>query len=401
MSKRISTIQLLGIMLLIALHAFDELVLVIALPTISQELNLADLYGITIASYILAAIAGISWSGHAIDNLGPRKVLLFSLSVFLVGLIISILFPNGFAFVSARILQGFGGGVMTTCAFALINLLSDTEGRSKAVTAIDLAWVFPSLAAPGIGGVLVDIVDWRWIFAIQIPPLLLAGYLVCPSIKSLDREGHQPGAAIIIDALRIALGIGSILYILSLPPSWLWLLVPVAAIIALPAFSRVMPDKWWYGGSALALPILVSLMSFLAFYGMEAFQPLYLIQTLGMSSAQAGFIITAASISWLAGSHSATKLYKRFEHRQIMLMGNSVLITGIVLLTVVTVSESAVVLMYFAWAFAGLGMGLTFNATRNSAMNHTPDQKEGFTATGDNVVSQHGHRPKCRPRRSH
>ena len=51
---------LIGIMLAIGIHAFDELVLVISLPAIAPLLDLEALYGITIASYILAAITGMS-----------------------------------------------------------------------------------------------------------------------------------------------------------------------------------------------------------------------------------------------------------------------------------------------------------------------------------------------------
>ena len=321
---------LFGIMLAIALHAFDELVLVISLPAIAPQLGLENLYGITIASYILSAITGMSWSGRLIDCKGPRPALILGLIFFASGLVLCSFAWNNHTFIAARILQGFGGGICTTCAFALINLLNEGNQKSKAITAIDLAWVFPSLAAPAIGGLFVDYLHWRAIFIFQIPILLCIGYLLVPRLKHLDKSAPMPNLSVFIDALRIAVGTGLFLYTLSLPLSLTWLALLPATFIALPAFNRVMPKAWWCGGNALALPIFVGMMSFTAFYGMEAYQPLFLIQHAGLSTTEAGFIVTFASIAWLVGSYLASLCFPKLSRPQLMLLGNSLLLIGVV-----------------------------------------------------------------------
>ncbi len=381
---------LAGIMLVIGLHAFDELVLVISLPAIAPLLDLESLYGITIASYILAAITGMSWSGKMIDSLGPRKVLSLGLTLFFLGLIVCSLAWNNYSFIFARIFQGFGGGICTTCAFALINLMNNDTQKGKAITAIDLAWVFPSLAAPAIGGLLVDYVHWRAIFIFQIPIIILVACLLVPKLKHLDRHEPLPDVAVLIDSLRIAIGTGLFLHTLGQPFGFIWLLLILALTVALPSFNRVMPTRWWCGGSALALPIFVGLMSFTAFYGMEAYQPLFLIHHAGLSTAQAGFIVTMASIAWLCGSHTSSRLYPKMSRVHLMLLGNSVLFIGVALLGYVSLSKQAIIFMYPVWALAGFGMGITFNATRSSAMENTPQNKEGFVATAITLAANMG-----------
>lgn len=381
---------LAGIILLIGIHAFDELVLVIALPSISHHLGLENLYGLTIAVYILAATSGMSAAGKYIDQIGPRKVLIFGLGCFIAGIIISAISTNGVGFIIARILQGLGGGVCVTSAFALINLCCDAENKGTAITAMDFAWVVPSVSAPTIGGLIVDYVDWRWIFIIQAPVLILIAYLLLPKLKHLDKHNSLPSYTVVADALRIAVGTGLLLYILSTPPSLFWLFIVVAVWIGLPSFNRVMPAFWYSGKTKLALPILVGMLSFTTFYGMEAFQPLYLIQYIGISTTQAGLIVTVGSISWLLGSTIAMRLYKILVMERVLLLGNSFLLLGTVALGIVSLSEAPIWTMYPSWGLAGLGMGLTFNAVRTSSMMNTPKDQEGFVATAITLASNMG-----------
>ncbi len=377
-------------MLVIGVHAFDELVLVISLPSIAPQLGLQETYGLTIAAYILAAITGMSWSGRLIDSLGPQRVLAFALIVFSSGIVLSIIAWNSHSFIFARTLQGFGGGIGNTCAFALINLLNTGRNRGHAVMAIDLSWVVPSVAAPLIGGLLVDHLSWRAIFILQIPIIATIAWLLLPNLGHLNRQQPLPSLRNFIDALRVAFGTGLFLYLVAQPLSWLWLAIILAGFIMLPAFNRVMPQLWWKGGTPLALPILVGLLSFTAFYGMEAYQPLFLIDYAGLSTSHAGFIVTFASVSWLFGSHCSARIYPRLSRLQLMTLGNSLLLAGITCLGFISLSEWAIGWMYPSWALAGLGMGFTFNASRTSAMENTPPNQEGFVATALTLASNMG-----------
>lgn len=376
-----SRAALFGIMLIIGIHAFDELVLVISLPEIARQLSIGHYYGLTIAAYILAAIAGMSASGAYIDSLGPRKVLNVGLLFFFIGMIQATVAWNGLVFIFARVLQGLGGGIIVTCAFALINLLSTPETKSKSITAIDIAWVIPSLSAPMLGGFIVEHLSWRWIFIAQMPIVILIAILISPHIKQLDVANAMPSKVILIDSTRIACGMGVFFLVLAYPIGLLWLLLLPAIVIAIPAYNRVMPEQWFLGASKLSLPILVGMLCFVSFYGLEAFQPLYLIEELGLSTIHAGLIVTSASASWLVGSHSATLLYKRISSISVMLLGNVLLFLGIASLGIVTYQDFAVIYYYPAWAIAGMGMGFCFNAVRTSAMQNTPKNQEGFVAT--------------------
>lgn len=378
-------------MLITAMHAFDELVLVIALPRISTELHSQAWYGLIIASYILASIAGMTWAGKRIDARGPLPVFLLAMTSFALGLVLAVLAQNTLTFVIARMLQGLGGGLGWTMAFALINLLCEPKQKSRAIAAMDIAWVVPSLLAPSIGGWLVDHMHWHWIFVVQFIPLSLALLLITPRIRHMGKSGGTTPWHVVSDAIRIAAGVGFFLYILSTPPGLLWWLLLPTFLVSMAPFNRHMPEQWWRARSSLSIAMVVAMPAFLVFYGMEAFLPLYLIEVRDLSSITAGLILSTASVSWMLGSIAQSRLQYRFNEHQAMLAG-FMLLTGSLLLQglIINQQELSVYWSYPVWALAGLGMGITFNAARTSALHNTPQNQEGAVATSISLAANMG-----------
>lgn len=383
---------LFGILLITALHAFDEMVLVVALPAIAADLNSGDWYGLVIAGYILASIVGMTWAGSEMDRSGPLKVILTAAVFFSVGLVLAAASWDTLSFMIARILQGVGGGMGWTISFGLISLLSDDDQKPKAVAAMDIAWIFPSLLAPLVGGYLVDYLSWRWIFVVQTLPLLIALLLVYPRIKHLEGNSTEvdSGSPVLINAGRLAIGCGLILYLLGTPLSWLWLgLVPAFWFMAKPLHLS-MPAGWLRLDNPLSASLIVASLAFLIFYSMEAYHPLYLIEVRGLSTLQSGLILTCASLCWMTGSQLTARDYIPGNYSQRFLIGLSVLSLGIASLWLLLYSQASLLWAYPLWGIAGLGMGITFNTARATAMIHTVPGQEGLVAAGISLAVSMG-----------
>lgn len=380
---------LIGILLITALHAFDEMVLVIALPAIAADLGSANWYGLVIAGYILASIVGMTWAGKEMDKSGPLKVVLTAAVFFGVGLVLAVFSWDTSSFMFARILQGIGGGMGWTISFGLISLLSDDDQKPKAVAAMDIAWIIPSLLAPLVGGYLVDYLSWRWIFVVQTLPLSIALLLVCPRIKhlkgnpdSVEVDASTLVSPVLFNAARLALGCGLILYLLGTPLGWLWLsLIPAFWYTAKP-LHQSMPEGWLRLDSPLSASLIVACLAFLIFYSMEAYQPLYLIEVRGLSTLQAGLILTCASLCWMTGSQLTARGIIPGGHSQRILIGLSILSVGIASLGILLYTNVSLLWAYPLWGIAGMGMGITFNTARSTAMIHTVPGQEGLVAAG-------------------
>jgi len=201
-----------GLILAVSLYAFDELVITIALPTIVRDLGGGDWYGISLASYILASLISVVWAGNSIDRRGPVRIFLIGYGLFAGGLLLAMQADSMLEFIAARIIQGLGGGISWTVAYAITNIVIPKQDRPRMIALLDSAWLIPSLLAPTIGGYLIDYLDWHWIFTVQLPFLLIAACMLYPQLKPLHKAettGKTGSVEALWTALRIAGGAGA------------------------------------------------------------------------------------------------------------------------------------------------------------------------------------------------
>ncbi|MEM1112527.1 MAG: MFS transporter [Pseudomonadota bacterium] len=374
-----------GILLVTALHAFDELVLIVALPTIAPQLN-ADLqYGLIIASYVLASIVGMSWAGERIDRDGPQRVLRVAVVTFLAGLLLAAVAWDGLSFVAGRILQGLGGGMGWTLTFGLISLLCTPQQQPRALAGMDVAWVLPSLMAPLVGGLLVDLLHWRWVFLVQVPLSLLTLFLIDRRIAGLEGRRGDAKQGVILPSLLIAGGTGLFLYTLSKPPGLWWCLGVVALLLILRPLQVFLPAAWWRLDRSLGVCLVMIFLAFSGFYIAESFQPLYLVQSRGFSSLQAGLALSCASIAWMVGSQAAARGWLYRDYRSRLRLGFGLMCFGLAGLAWVLYGAGGILACYVVWLTIGLGMGICFNTCRVEAMRATGSGEEGLVGATVNL----------------
>ncbi|MEE4661921.1 MAG: MFS transporter, partial [Halieaceae bacterium] len=368
---------LAGVLLITGVHAFDELVLVVAMPVISADLDARAHYGLIIASYILASIVGMNWAGRETDRRGPFPVFIVACAIFSAGILLAAGANNTAAFIGGRVLQGIGGGIGWTLTFALISLTCPPAEKARAVAAMDIAWVLPSLLAPLLGGILVQYFSWRWVFLLQLLPVGAALLLISPRIRHFQGDGMANDPWLLVGALRIAVAVGIVLYCLSVGPGPSWLLVPPALWLMAEPMRRFMPAGWWRMGSPLSVSLVMALLAFIVFYSMEAYAPLFLIDVREISTLQAGLVMTCASVFWMVGSQLSARNLLGRDYALRMLIGLALLIVGMGSMASMLFAEASVMWAYPCWCIAGLGMGITFNTTRTTAMEHTPPGQDG------------------------
>ena len=358
-----------------------------SMPAPAGELSADSWYGLIIAVYVLASIIGMAWVGKRIDEISPLQVLQTGAAFFASGLVLAMLSQHTAVFVVARILQGIGGGIGWTLSFSLVSLLCPPEAKSRAIAAMDVAWTVPSLLAPLIGGMLIDHFHWRWIFALQLLPVAISLLLIAPRIRHLNKPVAPYSLwyqlTLVFDACSIAVGTGLLLYALGQPLGLVWALLPVAALIVYTPLRRCMPEHWLLLRDPLSASLFTAMMGFLVFYGLEAWQPLYLMELKGFSSLTAGLALTAASVCWMLSSQMTAHnllpaMLQSYSAR--LVFGMSILTFSMLLYALLLINAAPAGFTYIVFSLAGLGMGLCFNTARSTALAHTPAGKEGFVA---------------------
>src|SRR5215204_2009737 len=154
----------------------DVTIVAIALPAMQQDLGLGAV-GVAwvITAYTLAFGGCLLSAGRLADRAGRRQVFVAGLTLFAGASLACGLAPAGAVLLAGRALQGLGAALIAPSALALL-----TGGRREgAARARALAWWTAAAAGGGasgwvLGGILSGLLDWRWIFLVNVPVCLAA-----------------------------------------------------------------------------------------------------------------------------------------------------------------------------------------------------------------------------------
>jgi MFS family permease len=326
------------------LASFDLLIVITALPSAARDLGGIGGYAFAAAAYAVTQVVGQPIGGALSDRAGPWRTLLVGTASFAVGTAIGGSATSLTMIAIARLVQGFGGGLLLSVPPVLWTLYIPPRLQPHAFGLNSAVWGVSALIGPPLGSLLTGTLGWRYVFWVNLPILalmLVLGYLGLRGRRPPDSLGTP--VALVGPAL---LGL-TVLALLTRP-----LLAIPAALAFLVSERRshlpVVPRTAW-GRATCA----IALANGVTFLGMEAFLPLDLQSGVGWSVFWAAMPLVSASLAWTTGSMLAARV--GFTPRfQIGLGAALVAIGGI---------GSALPLvggwpMAVGYTIAGFGMGL-------------------------------------------
>ncbi|MGI8846584.1 MAG: MFS transporter, partial [Thermoleophilaceae bacterium] len=220
-----------------AVVTVDATVVNVALPAIRSDLGggfagqqwTANAYLVTLASLILVG-------GSLGDVLGERRVFAVGLVGFGVTSLLCAISPTIEVLVLARALQGVSGALVAPAALAVIVAVFPRDQRGKAVGSWTAWGAIGTVLGPLIGGQLVDLASWRWIFAVNIP-LVLATLVLVAKVVPRSSNADEDVRVDIAGAVLCAGGLAALTFGLVRAPEVgvldLSVVAPLVAAVAL------------------------------------------------------------------------------------------------------------------------------------------------------------------------
>ncbi|OJX71289.1 MAG: MFS transporter [Micrococcales bacterium 73-13] len=388
---------LLAMMLSMGLIAIDSTVLATAVPSIVADIGGFESFPWLFSIYLLAMSVLVPVYSKLADTIGRKPVLLFGIAVFLIGSILC-----GFAWdmpslIVFRAVQGIGAGAIQPLSLTVVGDIYTLEERARVQGYMASVWAIASIAGPVLGAVFSELHAWRWVFYINIPLCLLAGWLVLRGLKErLERRQHRIDYA---GAVLVTLGLGSIiLATLEGGHAWAW-------------------DSWTsialYGGGALLLvafvlverraaePVLapgllrrpvisvsvgLGLVLGIALIGLTEYIPTYLQVGAGTSALVGGAALAAMLIGWPIASTIAGRVYLSRGFRFTIVSGGALALVGGVAL-VLTASWPSPWIVAACSFVIGFGLGWASVPALVAAQLTVPWQERGV-ATGTIMFSR-------------
>src|SRR6201991_3161569 len=179
------TSRVMIVAIMVSMVAFlDGTVVNLALPATTRDLGGGmSLQEWVVDGYLLALGAMILPGGSVSDLFGRVPVMRFGLVAFGVGSVLAATAPSPTILIGARVVQGLGAAFLVPGSLAMINAAFDSAHQSAAIGTWT-AWTGTAFAlGPLLGGLAVDLLSWRWIYALSAIPMaigLALTYWMCP-----------------------------------------------------------------------------------------------------------------------------------------------------------------------------------------------------------------------------
>ncbi len=351
-----------GLMLSIFVAAMDATVVATALPTIARELDNFSLYPWVFTGYLLTSTTTVPLWGRAADIAGRRRIVLTGLAIFVASSVLCGLAPSMLLMILFRSLQGVGAGCLQPVVFTIVGDIFPVAQRARLQGFFSGMWAIAAVVGPVLGAVFVSTIGWRWIFMINLPIGVLAGFLLWGYAEHRPEERSRvidvPGALALtagVALLLIGLGAGSkdaqpigpVLAVAVLLLALFWVWERRVQNPAVPLDLLRHPKI----GPATAAAVLGGTVMF----GLTTFVPLYVQDALGGGAYAAGASVAPMSIGWPVGSVLAGRILLRVGYRPLIAAGALAMVLGALLLVF---GRATITTAALSSAIIGLGLGL-------------------------------------------
>jgi EmrB/QacA subfamily drug resistance transporter len=314
-------LTVVALLLGLFLAAMEMTVVSTAMPTVVGELGGLDLYAWAFAAYMLTATVTVPIHGKLADLRGRKPVMLAGLALFLAGSLACGLATSMGALIAFRAVQGLGAGAIQPITMTIVGDLFDVRERARMQGLFGAVWGIAGLVGPLLGGAIVHLVGWRWIFWVNVPfgigcaVVLAVAYHERPEHHAhrLDLAGAALLSATVVAALLAARSRAA--GVIALPAAALGLGLFLAVerrarepLLPLDLFrQRVIAVASATGGLVGA-----------AMIAMVTFVPLWVQSVLGGDPTSAGAAIAPMAVGWPIASALSGRWLVRGGYRRLI-----------------------------------------------------------------------------------
>ena len=316
------------------MQTLDATIVNTALPAMARSLGESPLHmQSVVVAYMLTVALLIPASGWLADKAGTRRVFIAAIVLFSLGSLLCAASRSLNMLVAARVVQGLGGALLLPVGrLAILRSFNKTE-RLRALTFVSVPGLIGPLLGPTVGGWLVEVATWHWIFLINLPVGLLGVFAArrwMPDFRSSVASRFDVAGFVLFSAGLVMVSLGLQGFgegALSLAATVLLVILGLAAMAAywLHAARAEQPlfALQLFSIPTFSIGLLGNLFSRLGSGAMPFLTPLFLQVALGISPSAAGLSMVPTALGALLCKLFAVRLIDRLGYRNV-LVGNTV-----------------------------------------------------------------------------
>jgi EmrB/QacA subfamily drug resistance transporter len=385
----------------ILIVGLDVTILNVALPSIQRDFG-ASVSGAqwTIDAYTLVIACLLLLAGSTGDRLGRRRTFQVGLFTFTVGSLLCSIAPGLGWLIAFRMLQAIGGSMLNPVAMSIVtNVFTEPRERARAigwwggVAGISIA------GGPLVGGLLVQAIDWRAVFWVNVPVGIAAILLTAKFVP--ESKAPHPRRLDPVGQVLMILTLGLLVFGIIEAPNHGWGSSLILACFAgallsgalLVFFESRHPepliDLRFFRSPPFSGAAIVSICAFLSMGGFLFLNTLYLQEVRDYSALHAGVaLLPMAALMMFFSPLSGRLVGHRGPRPSLMIGGAAMFAAGLV--SALPTGEPSDARLIVAYALIGAGLGWVNAAITNTAVAGMPREQAGVAAAVASTTRQLG-----------
>ncbi len=377
------------------LFAINQFVVATIMPSVVADLGGVGYYTWAFSLFAVGAIVGAASASTLRDAFGARRAYAGAGLMLSLGLIGSAFATDMPTVVGWRLVQGIGGGAISSQAYGLIATIFPQRLRGRVLTVISTTWGLATLGGPGYGALFAEAGLWRGAFWSLAPLTVVFAFLVWRFIEGEERRGglsRLPFWRLALIALAVLL-----LSATSLTRAfWLQGLLVIASIaMAAVAFIRdaraehnMFPRQVTAVTSELGALYGIFFLVSVGMAFLNTYTTFYLQALHGVAPLTAGYLFAVQSFMWTFSALAVATLRSSFQTASI--------VVGLVLLLLasigiaVTVDSGPVILIAIFVGASGAGIGFVNNPAIQRIIAVAPESEKQMAGTSVQAIRNIG-----------
>lgn len=369
MNKKQLLMVTISLLLANIMSGLDATIINTAIPAIVSDLHGIQYMGWLVACFLLGMSVSVPIWSKIGERMGNKFAFELSLVLFIIGSLLEGISPDIYFFLVARVLMGVGAGGMGSLPYIIVGYIyPNIKKRTVVLGYIAASFSAASIAGPLVGGWIVDMLSWHWVFYINVPLGLIAIALSIIYYKGIRKPNEHTqfdkwGAFTLIAGLTSflvgiqLLGMASMVVILG------FIIVGVLLLIAFiqvekKAKSPVVPLSV-FTNKALVGDFLIFALAWGSYIAVNTYLPMWAQAILGTSALVGGMTLIPNSIVDIVGSQSAPYFLRHVNNYRLLFANLTIMAITAVGLILAPITTSYQVLAIIA-AFSGFSVGSIF-----------------------------------------
>jgi EmrB/QacA subfamily drug resistance transporter len=372
----------------------DGTIVNVALPTIRDDLGFTQTSLAWVVNAYLLTFGGFLLLGGRLGDLfGHRRLFLTGIGIFTAASLGCGLATSQELLIAARAVQGAGGAIVSAVAFSLLmTIFTETGERAKAMGVFGFVMSGGGVAGVLLGGFITDLLNWHWIFLVNIPvgiAVFVLSLKLLPSARVPWATGKVDYAGAVTITAALMLAVYAIVNGNSAgwtSPQTLGLLGAAAALlvvfvlIQLRVSSPLVPLGLFRNRNVTTANVLGVFMA-AGMFAYFFFTALYMQLVLGYTPMEVGLAYLPGTVLWGASSALLSeRLVMRYGIKTPLLAGLGLMLLSLVLFARTPVEGSWTTDILPATLALGLGAGIAFNPILLAAMSGVEPQQAGLAS---------------------